>query len=152
MPIGAALKGAVAGCGDDATPLPGSSGGAAGSCSGRLGPAFDLGWIMSAERVIVAMLDPCWADLVGAAGETASVADRDPAPRPDVSTDVSPDVRAVAGVELGADVVTVLDRFLAAGISRERFDAHLAARRIAVDGKRITDPATPAPPPTTVGC
>jgi hypothetical protein len=44
-----------------------------------------------------------------------------------------------------------LDRFLAAGVSREMFDAHLAARRVAVDGERITDPATPAPLPTTVG-
>ena len=46
--------------------------------------------------------------------------------------------------------MTVRDRFLAAGVSREMFDAHLAARRIAVDGERITDPATPAPPPTAV--
>jgi hypothetical protein len=46
--------------------------------------------------------------------------------------------------------VTVLDRFLAAGISRESFDEHLAAGQIAVAGERITDPATPAPPPTTV--
>ena len=48
-------------------------------------------------------------------------------------------------------MVTVLDRFLAAGISREMFDAHLAARRIVVDGERISDPATPAPLPRTVG-
>jgi hypothetical protein len=46
--------------------------------------------------------------------------------------------------------VTVLDRFLAAGISRESFDEHLRAGQIAVAGERITDPATPAPPPTTV--
>ena len=51
----------------------------------------------------------------------------------------------------GAGVVTVLDRFLAAGVSRETFDAHLAARRVAVDGQRVTDPATPAPLATTVG-
>jgi hypothetical protein len=48
-------------------------------------------------------------------------------------------------------VVTVLDRFLVAGVSQQMFDAHLAAHRIAVDGERITDPATPAPLPTTVG-
>jgi hypothetical protein len=42
------------------------------------------------------------------------------------------------------DLVMVLDRFLAAGISREAFDAHLAAGRIAVAGERITDPATAA--------
>jgi hypothetical protein len=48
------------------------------------------------------------------------------------------------------DGVTVLDRFLAAGISREAFDAHLAAGRIAVKGERITDPATPAPKPTNI--
>ena len=47
-------------------------------------------------------------------------------------------------------MVTVLDRFLAAGVSREVFDAHLAAGRIAVAGERITDPATPAPQPTAV--
>ena len=47
--------------------------------------------------------------------------------------------------------MTVLDRFLAAGVSREMFDAHLTARRIAVDGERISDPATPAPLPRTVG-
>jgi hypothetical protein len=75
------------------------------------------------------------------------VADRDPAPPPDASNkaDLGP------GDDLGADVVTVLDRFLSAGVSREMFDAHLAARRIAVDGERITDPATPAPLPSTVG-
>lgn len=46
----------------------------------------------------------------------------------------------------GDAVVRVLDRFLSAGISREAFDAHLAAGRIAVAGERITDPATAAPP------
>jgi len=51
---------------------------------------------------------------------------------------------------MGDAVVTVLDRFLAAGISREAFDAHLAAGRVAVAGERITDPATPAPPPTDI--
>jgi len=30
-------------------------------------------------------------------------------------------------------------------------EAHLAARRVAVDGVRVTDPATPAPLSTTVG-
>jgi hypothetical protein len=75
------------------------------------------------------------------------VADRDSAPTPDTSTDAD----LGAGADLGVDVVTVLDRFLAAGVSREMFDAHLAARRIAVDGERVTDPATPAPLPTTVG-
>jgi hypothetical protein len=46
--------------------------------------------------------------------------------------------------------VTARDRFLAAGISTEAFDEHLAAGRIAIAGQRITDPATPAPKPTTV--
>ena len=45
---------------------------------------------------------------------------------------------------------TVLDRFLAAGLSREVFEAHLAAERIDVAGQPITDPATPAPPPMAV--
>jgi hypothetical protein len=75
------------------------------------------------------------------------VADSDPAPTPDASTGAD----ASAGVDLGIDVVTVLDRFLAAGVSREMFDAHLVARRIAVNGQRITDPSTPAPSPTAVG-
>lgn len=41
--------------------------------------------------------------------------------------------------------VTVLDRFLAAGISREAFGAHLAAGRVRVNGRTTTDPDTPAP-------
>lgn len=36
------------------------------------------------------------------------------------------------------------------GISRESFDAHLAAGQIAVGGERITGPATSAPRPTDV--
>jgi hypothetical protein len=63
--------------------------------------------------------------LVGAEDETAGVADRD--------------------AERGTDV-----RIEAAGVSRETFDAALAAGRIAVAAERITDPATPAPPPTAV--
>ena len=60
---------------------------------------------------------PCWVErIVGAHSETAGMGDA---------------------------VVTVLDRFLAAGISREAFDAHLAAGRVAVAGERITDPAHP---------
>jgi hypothetical protein len=85
------------------------------------------------------------ADLVGVAGETAdvevSVAGQEPVVRADSD----------AGVGAGAEpVVTVLDRFLAAGVSREAFDVHLAAGRIAVAGQRVTNPATPAPPPTVV--
>ena len=52
--------------------------------------------------------------------------------------------------DAGEADVTVLDRFLAAGLSREEFDNHLAAGRIAVAGERITDPATQAPAPTSV--
>jgi hypothetical protein len=52
--------------------------------------------------------------------------------------------------DAGDAVVTVLDRFLSAGVSREEFDAHLAAGRIAVGGERIVDTATPAPPPIAV--
>jgi len=60
--------------------------------------------------------------------------------------------RARLGVvaDAGEAVLTVLDRFLAVGVSREEFDAHLAAGRIAVVGERVTDPATPAPAPTAV--
>jgi hypothetical protein len=46
--------------------------------------------------------------------------------------------------------MTVLDRFLAAGISRESFDAHLATGRIVVAGERVTDPATPVAKSTAV--
>jgi hypothetical protein len=52
--------------------------------------------------------------------------------------------------DAGEAGVTVLDRFLAVGVSREEFDAHLAVGRIAVAGERVTDPATPAPAPTAV--
>ena len=47
--------------------------------------------------------------------------------------------------------MTVLERFLAAGISRESFDAHLAAGRVQVAGQVVRDPATPAPKPVAVG-
>ena len=50
----------------------------------------------------------------------------------------------------GDAVLTVLDRFLAAGISQAEFDAHLASGWIAVAGQRITDAATPAPAPIAV--
>ena len=63
---------------------------------------------------------------------------------------IDADAGADAEGEGEAAVVTVLDRFVAAGVSRETFDAALAAGRIAVAGDRITDPATPAPPPTAV--
>jgi len=101
--------------------------------------------------VILAGLQVQLADLVGVLGETAEVADRDPASELAVSADgdaVGGD--AVGGPVGAASVVTVLDRFLAAGLSREAFDAHLAAGRIAVAGRPVTDPATPAPPPTAV--
>jgi hypothetical protein len=96
--------------------------------------------------VIVAWLGGESADLVGAEGETAGVADRDA----ERETDVSFDANAGADAAGEAVVVTVLDRFVAAGVSRETFDVASAAGRIAVAGERITDPATPAPPPTAV--
>jgi hypothetical protein len=83
------------------------------------------------------------ADLVGVAGETADVGESVAGQEPVVRADSD----AGAGAE---PVVTVLDRFLAAGVSREAFDVHLAAGRIAVAGQRVTNPATPAPPPTVV--
>jgi len=79
-------------------------------------------------------------------GETAEVADRDPG----LDLAASADGDAGAGSAEAVAVVTVLDRFLAAGLSRETFDAHLAAGRIAVAGQRVTDPATPAPHPAAV--
>lgn len=48
------------------------------------------------------------------------------------------------------DVVTVLDRLTAAGLSREAIDRHLAAEGITVDGLLVTDLAAPAPPPARV--
>jgi hypothetical protein len=68
--------------------------------------------------------------------ETAGVTDDDRAPRCENEESGTGDGEG--------DVVMVLDRFLAAGISREAFDAHLAAGRIAVAGERITDPVTAA--------
>jgi len=106
--------------------------------------------------VILAGLQVQLADLVGVLGETAEVADGDPA----LDLAASADGDAVGGDAVGGDavagsagavaVVTVLDRFLAAGVSREAFDADLAAGRIAVAGQRVTDPATPAPHPMAV--
>lgn len=63
---------------------------------------------------------------------------------------VGVDSDTVGVADAADEAVTVLDRFLAAGISREAFDAHLAAGQIAVGGERITDPATPAPKPNVV--
>ncbi len=85
-------------------------------------------------------------DLVGVLGETAEVADRDPAL--DLAASAGGD--AAASPASASGVMTVLDRFLAAGLSREVFDAHLAAGRIAVAGRPVTDPATPAPHPMAV--
>jgi hypothetical protein len=96
--------------------------------------------------VIILRLAAESADPVGVEGDSAGVADRDAEREPGVSMDAD----AGADAEGEAAVVTVLDRFVAAGVSRETFDAALAAGRIAVAGERITDPATPAPPPTAV--
>jgi hypothetical protein len=91
--------------------------------------------------VIVAWLGGESADLVGTEGETAGVADRDAERETDV---------CIGADAEGEAVVTALDRFVAAGVSRETFDTALTAGGIAVAGERITDPATPAPPPTAV--
>jgi hypothetical protein len=40
----------------------------------------------------------------------------------------------------------VFYRLLAAGLTRERIEEHLAAGRIRVDGELVTDPYRPAPP------
>jgi len=90
-------------------------------------------------------------DLVSVQGETAQVADCDPALNLAASADgdaVADD--AIGGSAGAAAVVTVLDRFLAAGLPREAFDAHLAAGRLAVAGQRVTSPAMPAPHPMAV--
>jgi hypothetical protein len=44
----------------------------------------------------------------------------------------------------------VFDRLLAAGLSVERIEAHLATGRVHVDGDPVTDPASPAPAGTRV--
>ena len=44
----------------------------------------------------------------------------------------------------------VFDRLLAAGLSVERIEAHLAAGRVHVDGEAVTDPSAPAPAGTRV--
>jgi hypothetical protein len=89
--------------------------------------------------------------LVGVLGETAEVADPDPASELAASIDGdAASGEAVGGSAGAAALVTVLDRFLAAGLSREAFDAHLAAGRITIGGQRVTDPAMPAPHPMAV--
>ena len=40
----------------------------------------------------------------------------------------------------------VFDRLLAAGLSVERTEQHLAAGRVHVDGESVIDPSAPAPP------
>jgi hypothetical protein len=72
----------------------------------------------------------------------------DHSPAAGIGVDVGVDVGVDSGG--GAAVVTVRDRFLTAGISRQDFEAHLGAGRIAVAGERTRDPATPAPYPTAV--
>src|SRR4051812_7203240 len=58
-------------------------------------------------------------------------------------TDVSDD-------QPDADVPRVFDRLLAAGLSLDRVERHLAAGRVTVDGELVTDRYTPAPPGTRV--
>lgn len=48
------------------------------------------------------------------------------------------------------DVVTVLDRLRAAGISPDRALLHLQAKYVRVDGEIVTNPAAPAPRPSRV--
>jgi hypothetical protein len=44
----------------------------------------------------------------------------------------------------------VFDRMLAAGLSIERIEQHLAAGRVRLDGELVTDPYTPAPSGTLI--
>ena len=46
--------------------------------------------------------------------------------------------------------VTVLDRFVRAGVAEHTARRHLRSGRVRVDGVPTTDPATPADPPATV--
>lgn len=61
------------------------------------------------------------------------MADRDPA----LDRTASADGDAVGSSDGAAAMVTVLDRFLVAGLLQEVFDAHLAAGRIAVAGQQV---------------
>jgi hypothetical protein len=49
-----------------------------------------------------------------------------------------------------ASDVRVFDRMLAAGMSIERIEQHLAAGRVRLDGECVTDPYTPAPAGTHI--
>jgi hypothetical protein len=49
-----------------------------------------------------------------------------------------------------ADVPTVFDRLVAAGLSQERIEQHLAGGRVRVDGELVTDLYRPAPPPARI--
>lgn len=44
----------------------------------------------------------------------------------------------------------VFDRLVAAGLSIERIEQHLAAGRVRVDGQLVTDPYAPAPTDTLI--
>lgn len=50
----------------------------------------------------------------------------------------------------GEGVVTVLDRFRAAGIGPDRARHHLQAGYVRVDGEIVTDPEAAAPRPSRV--
>jgi hypothetical protein len=45
---------------------------------------------------------------------------------------------------------TVLDRMIAAGMSREKCLAFLEVSAVVVDGERVSDPDRPAPPPARI--
>lgn len=45
-----------------------------------------------------------------------------------------------------ADIPTVLDRLVVAGLSEERIGQHLTAGRVQMDGERVTDLQQAAPP------
>jgi hypothetical protein len=49
-----------------------------------------------------------------------------------------------------AEIPTVFDRLVGAGLSQERIEQHLAAGRVLVDGELVTHPDRPAPPPARV--
>jgi hypothetical protein len=89
------------------------------------------------------------ADSVGVRGETAGVAEG-VVNGGGSGREQDPGADAGADSDGAAAVGTVRDRFLAAGISQEDFEAYLGAGRVAVAGVRTRDPATPAPHPTAV--
>jgi hypothetical protein len=51
---------------------------------------------------------------------------------------------------MAPESITVLTRMINAGIDAERAGRYLSAGAVRVDGERVTDPSTPAEPPSRI--